>query len=292
MLNEKGIITIAIKHPYYGKMAHNLCGSFKAENPGVPFAVIADEKALSHLATWQKDIFDVIIPYEYSIENPFAAKFKLFELSPFQGTVFVDADTAWLPGTKFEDLLKLISPDCDYTGITEGHYNVHENNLNKGYPEWADSAHVLETFMIDGFYQWRSEFIYFKKCDEVKMMFTLLNDPEFNEQIKKLKAVVDFAGTIADELYFNIACAVSSIVPHKYKWTPIYWSKMHKNKVNPIRQMISSGFYLLSCGSNYVSGGEKRFYGGICSNAFKKIGRQHVFELTSKSEILTERKKY
>ena len=58
----RGVLTMALKHPLYGKYAYNLALSIKSADMKTQVAVIADEAALAHLHPGQRMIFDYIIP--------------------------------------------------------------------------------------------------------------------------------------------------------------------------------------------------------------------------------------
>ena len=45
----RGVLTMALKHPLYGRYAYNLAMSIKSANFKTQVAVIADEAALAHL---------------------------------------------------------------------------------------------------------------------------------------------------------------------------------------------------------------------------------------------------
>ena len=60
----RGIVTMALKHPLYGRYAYNLALSAKSADVNIQVAVIADEAALAHLHPGQRMIFDYIIEPE------------------------------------------------------------------------------------------------------------------------------------------------------------------------------------------------------------------------------------
>ncbi|MDR0785142.1 MAG: hypothetical protein LBE74_04580 [Treponema sp.] len=85
-MNEKGLITIAIGKKY-AVQAKYLALSAMLNSPQTVRAVITDNpKALG-------DFFDVIVPYDSALGNPFETKTRLNLYTPFEKTLFLDADS-------------------------------------------------------------------------------------------------------------------------------------------------------------------------------------------------------
>ncbi|MDR0410763.1 MAG: hypothetical protein LBH75_02160 [Treponema sp.] len=85
-MNEKGLITIAIGKKY-AVQARYLALSAMLNSPQTIRAVVTDTpEAL-------ESVFDVTIPYDPSLGSPFAAKTRLNRYTPFEKTLFMDADS-------------------------------------------------------------------------------------------------------------------------------------------------------------------------------------------------------
>ncbi len=109
---KKGIIILATGHAFYGRMAYNACISIKATDKEFHVALVYDHSAISHLSHRQRAIFDFMIPVA---ETGFAGKLGLDLVTPFEETVFIDADTVWLPNKSPHALFESI-PECAFTG--------------------------------------------------------------------------------------------------------------------------------------------------------------------------------
>jgi hypothetical protein len=288
---EKGILLLATGHGYYGRYAFNLAASIKAvEN--IPIAVVCDPRGISHISDRQKaKVFDIVIPLPDNIKGGFGAKLHLSELTPFKETIFLDADMLWLtrktPSMLFEEL-----SGVEFTGITEGYYDVatgDSSKANNKYYFWADPAEIAKVYKVKAprIYQWRSEFIYFKKTKTVDKVFKKAQEVQGNPKLSNVK---QFAGNVPDELGINVATAVYGIEPHLSNWTPAYWHKLNRDII-PSPGELHSNWYLISFGSNYASGTVKKIYDQLTKAAMNKIGMQHIFSLHSKKEFLTERSK-
>src|SRR5687768_10941291 len=97
---DKGIILLATGAPFYGRMAYNLAVTIKAVEP-VSVTVLHKGAGISHLSQKQLSIFDNIIEIT---DESFAAKLCLLDYSPYDRTLYFDADMAWLPVKKPSEL--------------------------------------------------------------------------------------------------------------------------------------------------------------------------------------------
>lgn len=269
----KGITVIATSHPYYGRMAYNLALSIKATE-NIPIALFYRDPGISHLTDTQVSIFDHVIKLPEQFREGYCSKLHLDELTPFDQTLYLDADMLWLPFKKPSALFEELN-GIQYTGITEG----KTGDANLAYYFWADESEIRSVYNVDNVYQWRSEVIYFEKGTKVFETARSL-DP-------KLKSIKRFGGSIPDELYFNIATSLNDVHPHRYKWTPAYWPRLNKD----IIPTNLSQYHLLSFGSNFASKGMKDKYKQIVMASAQKLGVRPMFELQSKRSFMVERQK-
>lgn len=277
----KGIVIIATGAPFYGRMAYNLAVTIKAvEN--TPVAILWNGNALNHLSERQKSVFDQRIEID---TTSFGAKLSLYDYTPFDETLYFDADMAWLPKKKPSDLFKELE-GVSFTSITEGHYDYEtgEDLSNNMYHFWCNPLEAKEKYNLTGkFYQWRSEVIYFEKGKVAKKIF---DDAKKVYAKPKVNAKL-FAGHIPDELALNISCCKNEIDPHKYKWTPAYWHRLHGEGRS--LGAIAETHYLLSVGGNFASGIMKTCYNNVCMAAHRKLGLQYLFTLQSKKSVMPDR---
>jgi len=282
---ERGILMVATSHAYYGRLAYNLASTIKGVED-FPIAIVRDDKSLTHLSIAQRSVFDIEIPLPEKASGGFTPKLYINELSPFKQTLYLDVDMLWLPfrtPTQLFDELK----DCDYTGITEGWYDIttdNHTNERKDYYFWADLKEILTTYnLTEGImYQWRSEVIYFNKTEQINKFFKDCQKIHANPNLKTIRK---FGAHVPDELSINISSAINEIDPHRVKWTPAYWHKLHQDRVPQIGELQQ--WYLLSFGSNHSLPSVKRLYDKVTSISLKKQGRQHVFGLHSKKEFMS-----
>ena len=277
----QGFIIVACGAPFYGRMAYNLAVSIKAAED-VQVTVLHNGGGLSHLSEKQLQIFDTIIEIE---TKSFGAKLCLIDYTPYDQTIYLDADTAWMPGKLPSDLFKEMK-GVVFTSITEGYYDLDmdKDNGNGMYHYWCTPKEAKERYALSGkFYQWRSEIMYFTK--EAKELFDMAKSIYADPKI----TVKQFAGTIPDELAINIAACKLGIEPHAYKWKPIYWHRLHgEGKTLP---EIMYDYYLMSMGGNFSSANMKTCYINICKAAHRKLGLQYLFLPDSKKSVMPDRVK-
>lgn len=283
---KRGILLLATGAAYYGRMAYSLTISIKATDKDFPVALVCDQSAISHLSTRQREIFDYLIP---APGGGFGMKFQLDLLTPFEETLFLDADMAWLPGHTPDQLIDSLPP-CPFTAITEGYCDMatlDTSQANTKYYFWAKPEEIRQVYAIEAgrLYQWRSEVMYFNR--QAAPLFELMREIYANPGLSTLAL---FADHIPDELAINIGCAKLGIEPHAYRWMPAYWARMYAEQVPPLEQLYGN-YYLLSCGSNVVTAQTKSVYNRVVKAACSKFGVQHLFPVISKKEMMPTRQR-
>jgi len=262
-----GIIIIATGHPNYGNMAYNLACSIKAAED-IPVAIVWSEGSRNHLTDKQLQIFSQMIQLPALYRTGFGVKLHLDQLTPFDKTLYLDADTLWL-GRKPSELFAELS-GTSFTCITEG----DTDKPNPKYYFWAEPQEIKEMYQVDKVYQTRSEVIYFEKGTKV---FETARDVDASA----LKTIRRFGEWIPDELYFNIAIAKLGLTLKPFM--PAYWSRLH-NELMPNLSVLYKEYYLLSFGSNAASPVMKRAYDNVMKVVCNKLRMPYQFRLKSKKE--------
>src|SRR5687767_9890096 len=113
---ETGILLLAIGHPYYGRMAYNLAISLKANDINTHITLVYTDSAITHINQRNMWVFDNKMPYP-NTDEPFGVKLKLYDLTPYERTIYIDVDALWVnkqsPAKLFEQLKGI-----PFTGIT------------------------------------------------------------------------------------------------------------------------------------------------------------------------------
>jgi hypothetical protein len=288
MLNKKGIVVIATGHPYYGRMAFNLAKTIKSVDRSCPIQLICDATALDHVSGRETWVFDDVTHVPAS--NAFRLKLHVDQLSQFEEFILMDADTAWVATQSPIDVIDQLSSVCEFSGITEGFYDYDDpqkSDVCKTYYFWADTQELNSEYELGGkIYQWRTEFMYVKKCHITKLLFETAR--YVYDQAHQLTTLKHFAGHVPDELGINVAACAHGIKPHIYKWRPTFWHRIHGETISSIEH-LQSAYYALSCGSNVTSGNVKKLYDRLVRAASCKLGMSHVFPMTNKREMIPQR---
>jgi hypothetical protein len=280
----KGILIIALGHPYYGRMALNLALSLRFTSK-LPIALAYNKSATTHIAG-HLDKFDKLIeiPEKYYTRKGnteyIKAKTHIYSLSPFDETLYLDADTLWLPKKPVDNVFKELENEslviqCRGSVPLEG-----DNLAKKSY--WCDLRDYKEAYGGDQFYSLSSEFIYFKKSKENKKFFD--DSVKIYDNIK-IKHTM-FSGGIPDELIFNISMLQNNIKPSKVYYTPIYWEQAERKNMQP--SQMHQEFYAYSMGGKISSNTEKKFYDNLTKFYGTRFGVHH-FAIKDKMNYLPER---
>lgn len=288
-MKQQGILLIAAGHPYYGNYAYQLAVSIKASSPDMPVSIIYEGNGIGHLGVTKLAIFDQIIeaqPKQYTsktlgIRDIFKLKTWIYDLSPYEETLYLDSDMLWLPRKKADELFEALK-DIDFTMSNRGAVSIE--HASNDFIQWAN-VHDIKTiygFTDEMLYHLSSEFIYFKKTKDVKSLF---DKAKKNFDYPKVNYKV-FGQNQPDELAFTIACMQSKIYPHTAPYYPSYWEPFHKMNLSP-GQMYQE-YYLCSFGGAFYSNSVKEFYNNLAKYYCNKVGESY-FPLTDKSKFLPER---
>ena len=287
----KGIILLALNHPYYGELAFNLAMSLKFTSPNLSITLLADAGGMAYLTADKQKLFDGIIlcPETYSTfrgrKNYLKPKVYLNHFTPYDKTLFLDVDMIMTPKKSIESLMD----DCNGVAFTmqnRGHLDLEHGNLDNGFIIWANSKEIKEShgFTTGKLYNLSSELIYWEKGKKSDNIFTdaqrLLESPGVK--------YTDFAGGVPDELPFAISMIKNDCYPHIDTWRPIYWESF--DKVQPTEGDINSKYFGVSLGGNIIPNYTKKIY----TNLVKFYGRHHGVTIhgpvKDKRQFLTDRK--
>lgn len=274
-----GVITIATKHADYGRYAYNCAVSLRAISPLIPITLIADSVGISHLDDYQRTIFDKIITPELCDYHngdkctPLTLKYHLYKYSPYDATIYVDADTIFTPMKSVEELFRSLK-GTQFTIANRG-----EQDPSKGVSEWVESG-VLD---VPYWYDLSSEFIYFEKKGVAQDVFThALAYYKENSVPTKM-----FAGDKPDEPFLMMGMIHCGVRPHQAPYKPSYWQPAERKFMNAMQ--VKQNYYLMSMGGKLISRQMRDIYNDICKNVTYKTGLK-TFTVSHKMNAMPERK--
>lgn len=225
-----GILLLAAGNEMYAKMAVVCAASIKKKNPEIPIAILHSKKILDKLSKRQRDLFDQTIEVDihkrganYTVME---IKTRLYELSPFDNTLFLDADTIVCPSSSialYFDELKYL----DFVPFNSG-YNDDKVETDESYPVWAMPEALRKIYGIGSdikIPRINSGFLSFRKTKKAKQIFELANQV-FHDKNK----FQEWRGEKPDEVCFNVACAVLDYELHQYPFEPVFLYFKHKER--------------------------------------------------------------
>lgn len=289
---KKGVLLIALGHAYYGRMAYTLASSIRHTCPDVNIHLVSTESSLAHLNESQLDVFNTISEAPYDSYHRkgnleyIKSKTWMYNLSPFDTTIFLDVDMIWLTKKSINSLFEELK-DVDYTVQNRDFVELSDPALNAGYSQWADVTEIKEQYKFKKgrYYSLHSEFVYFKKNQKNKLFFN-----EWIKQYDHLKVKhATFANGIPDELPLSIATVIHQQYPHKDAFLPIYWERAEKPLNRP--ELISN-YYGYSIGGNHLTTTQKNTYNDFANYYANQKGSNVVFKTDSKTKFLTERSNF
>jgi hypothetical protein len=296
----KGIVLLAMGHPYYGQMARNLAVSIRFHDKNIPICLFYATDGIGHFRDKDLKLFTEVrkVPEHcYAVNgknNWFRVKTFLYDLSPFDETIYLDADMIWLMRKKPAQLFGELA-HCDFTIINEAHYDFNEDlssTITKKYSFWGDMEAIRKAYAEEGdfstgrLYMMRSEFIYFKKSAANKKYFDLVNQIYDGPKVKT--AII--GGCLPDEFAFNIAGCILHHYPHQDLFSPVFWNYMHA-ELRKEGETVYDNFYAYSIGGNVTQRGQKNAYNNLVKYYFRQSGLTLPWALIDKRSFLTERVK-
>lgn len=291
-----GVIIAALDSPYYGNYAFQLALSLKHTSPKLNVALLCNDGGVSHLSPDKISFFDKTIKVNKtavtSNGQPATLKFKtyLYDVSPYDKTLFLDADTLFCPKRSVEQMIAEIPKGCKFTMQNRGAIdlaNATEQQLNSRFTIWANSLQIKEAYKFkDGrLFNLSSELIYFEKDEKVKQLFKTAQ-----KEYDNIKVSYElFNGGVPDELPFAISMIKNKMYPHQEIWRPFYWEAFDKKRLLHNPRDLYQQYYGVSFGGNIQESFIKKFYKNLAQYYANQFGVQHIFGLKDKRSFLPNR---
>lgn len=190
-ISNNGLLTIAIGKKFI-RFARYLAMSGIMNSPSTLRAVITDDTESL------RDYYDILIPCDNTVSDPFKVKTQLYEYTPFNVTMFIDSDS-------------LIIQDLNqYFNINES-FSINGPVVKEG--EWysLNIKEIMEKFSLDWFPCFNSGMFLFKKDNVSKKVF---KDAQNAFAIMKELGVPYFRDKfMPDEPAFALSLAQNNIAP-------------------------------------------------------------------------------
>ncbi len=278
---KKGILILAVGHSNYLAMAINLAASIRVNDPALKIALATDVPPPVWLI--EKSLIDVNVhvPAEYISHNETSvfikSKLYMYDLSPFEETIFLDADQIMITNRAILPVFSELT-SIDFTMSNTG---IANNSI------WADIKEVQQLYGNKPFWNYHSEFVYFKKNKNVKAFFKAAQKV-FTDG--KIQSATKFGGApMADELAFQAATIITGLYPHKQNWLPNFWfDRDQKNSRKYPYELTDNITY--SIGGNMIPAAVKNNYNNLANHYFATLGLSNAYQVQDKRTFLPERK--
>lgn len=213
---KRGIVTLALGDALYGNLATNLAISLKhAED--MPIALIYTPSAIANLGNEYLSLFSHKILFDESkvlingVHHWHLGKMFLGEYTPFEKTIFLDADTMWNNKASLNGIFD------ELNGMPTVFQTKGSFNRGTSYTFWGDARDIMGKYGINDIPCTYGGFIYFENDDILqKAKEIYLEQPAIAEK---------WATGIPDEFCFNVALALTGQTTPDYE--PIYFPAMH-----------------------------------------------------------------
>lgn len=283
MTKEKGIVLLAGFHHSYATSAMGLVASIRKTDKETPIIVYTTQGLIPEK---KLHVFEVVLNAKVKVLDSkyymtgnqvtfVKAKTHLYELSPFQKTIYLDVDMVWLP-RKTPGMLFSSLEGCPFTTISEGYFDTTENILRTSgfYYYWSDKYDIVNAYpdikKHGKLWQLRSEFMYFEKSPETKKLFSLVK----KIYAQPLTRPTKIGESLPDEYAFNIATSIMGMPPHSEQYSPVFWDfkRMIKRQTPVDEHTIMSQYYAYSVGGNETQPDQKSFYNRQIKGSMNAMG--------------------
>ena len=135
----KGILLVSFGSATYAKYAFNMAYSIKHYCHDLPVYLFSDGIGLDQI---DNSVFDKVELFDFDSNDPGLNKIKLFELSPFEKTIYLDVDGVCLKD--ISPLFKELEDHSVYAQVID--YGKREDKIT--YSEWATNDTIWDHFKL------------------------------------------------------------------------------------------------------------------------------------------------
>lgn len=290
---ERGILLLATGNSLYGKLAFNAALSIKAGDPTIKIALVCDKSAISELKENHISFFNHMyeIPKQCIELNGkphhFKAKTHLYDLTPFEKTLFIDADTLFNQNKKVSWLFGELD-SFDFCVPNNGCYDPKTGRSDSHNYLWWDAKKDVNCIrdyykLVNLMPQTNTTLIYFKKSETTEKIFKKATEIYCDEKAPKQLKKWGYA----DEFCFNVSMSLNNILPHKLQWHPIYIHFINKNLRE---QKIFNDYWGLTNGGHLTNTSLIKIYNRLVNAYCLQMSVPERFYHVNKSEVIPERR--
>lgn len=277
-----GIVGFAFGHPYYAHSWYNLAVSLKTFNSNIPITLVKEEGSLNQLEPDQLKIFDNIIECDpewikgKAGVDYYKAKLFLDIISPYERTLFLDADMVWNHRKSPADLFDLLD-GITFTCANRGRTSTIDGQLRS---QWTSLSDVKKYYDLDYIYDISSEVIYFERTKVFEKAREIYQSNEM--------PVSKFGNGLPDEVWLSLAIEKTKTILHESPWFPTYWQPFYFTKIHNEEFILNH--YALSLGGAFMHERIRKLYNHIIQSHFTRARIKRIpYQAVNKSKIMRER---
>jgi len=270
-----GILLLATGHQNYYRMAVNLAASIKRHNAQVDISCVIDASPFPIA-------FSPLIDKHFRIPSmlPGDLKTRIYELSPYDRTLYLDVDMIMLPDRDITEL---------FTELDGVPFTVMNTCAGDDYSVWVDATAIRSATqnVDDPLPAYYSELMYFEKCEYTASYFEKVRYEYVTSELRGKQ----FAGGMADELAFILASMKGRIFPHKLNWLPIFWHFRDRKDTGLQPYQLAKKYYGYSLGGNRTPPHVKAQYDNLVSYYAQVMKVTKPYKAVDKRMYLSNRSK-
>ena len=253
---KRGVLLLALGDPGYGRMAFNLAVNLRLASPNLSIALGYCEESIRDLTDFHRSFFSEIfeIPKEMYVyfhkksslndffagkytegkltgrvnldnrKDYFKAKTHIYDLSPFDQTIFLDADTIWDIRKPIDEIFDRLS-SVGFAMNNREFYDLRNYDAIKDTAgHWARVRSYVEIFgMKPKWVEMSSFFIYFQKNAQNKAFFDKVKaHSENTHPSHPANASLYKNNSRPDEAFFSSAAYELQYYPMGMPFAPVY----------------------------------------------------------------------
>lgn len=287
-----GILIIAAGEKGYGSLAGTLAASLRANGVELPICLAHQRQTITRLDEQYMNFFTDFVeiqPHQYTLADNstcfIKCKAHMDELTPYDYTLFIDADIIMLNNRRILDVIDQLK-GVEFAIKNSGFTPYDSPTINKDSKQWANLLEVKAAygFTNENIWNVHSEFIWWKKGHKV-----------FKQWVKNFENIrvenIVFGGCIPDELPLWIAMSELGVEPHQSNWHPSYWP-MDSSKLLRIKDMKEQGYCAISIGGNNIHHVQRESYDVMVKLYAKVLNLRHKFLAQPKKRWAKQRDFY
>lgn len=273
---KTGILLLATGHPYFSRMAYNMLASIRYHDKDIPVAIAVAGEGFDMLDDYARKQFSHVIPIQLDLD-PYSAKLKLDQFTPFDRTLYLDVDMIFGPNKTPKDLLSVLDGKAFQCIVRE-----RKATNSATFSQWLEVSELERDYGFSEIYDISSEVIYFEGKPKI---FKTAREVYKNPKV----AIKPFGKGLPDEAFFTIALEKDKIELPLCPFEPSYWQPRYYNRIHS-REHIQN-YYLLSVGGAHNVQQIKSIYDSLIDMYFFQTGLPgSPFQLQNKSRIFNERR--